>query len=87
MIGGLLLGSAVVCHTVAVEVTVFAVEQVAVFAAEQAAVFAVEQAAASGAWTVAGATRCDARALWIGIENFAVINAVAGLACESVLAV
>ena len=92
MIGGLLLGSAVLCHAVAVEVTVFtaerasafvfewaaifAVERAAVSAVEQAAALAVEWAAASVAWAVASAAGCDAQVAWAWVEMFAVVDAV-----------
>ena len=96
MIGGLLLGSAVVCHAVALEVIVLAVEWVAAFAVEWAAASAVEQSAASDVewaaafavkWTtavawasVASAAGCHVHVAWTGVKMFTAVNAAAGLA-------
>ena len=81
MIGSLLLGSAVVCHTVAVVSF-----EVSAFAVEQAVKLAVEKGVASVAWVVAFVVTCDVRVAYAGVEMFAVVDtAAAGLITTALL--
>ena len=78
IIGSLFLGSVVVCHDVAVGMTVYAVELAGAFAVEQVVVRTV-------ASVVASAAGCDVCVAWAGVEMMAMVNAAAVLVSTAVL--